>query len=347
MPLLSGHEAVPLGMEELAQQEEHFVGFTHGLVRLTPGSWFLPAAFTNFADKIYNFQWRTDDVLVMAYPRSGTSWLQEVVWTMKNNPDLENPMADMPLLARSPYVDMDMMMDGKKMPPLTPDNPLLQGFIKMCPGGNPADGVNLQLTAATPSPRIIKTHLPLSLLHPSLLDTLKVVYVARNPKDVVVSLHHHCRLLKTLDYSGTLEQFVKYFVDDDVVYGPYWQHVKEAWTKREASNLHFVFYEDLKADPASELKRLSVFLGCNLAKDQMEKLIRHTSFAEMQARDNVMGVKAAENPVMNQGVVKEDGGFFRKGEVGSWKGRLPAEASERLEKWAAKNLEGVPFKYSL
>lgn len=56
MPLLSGHEAVPLGQEELAQQEEHFVGFTHGLVRLTPGSWFLPAAFTNFADKIYNFQ---------------------------------------------------------------------------------------------------------------------------------------------------------------------------------------------------------------------------------------------------------------------------------------------------
>lgn len=70
-------------------------------------------------------------------------------------------------------------MDGKKMPPLTPDNPLLQGFIKMCPGGNPADGVNLQLTAATPSPRIIKTHLPLSLLHPSLLDTLKVIQICR------------------------------------------------------------------------------------------------------------------------------------------------------------------------
>lgn len=47
----------------------------------------------------------------------------------------------------------------------------------------------------------------------------------------------------------------------------------------------------------------------------LPQLIRHTSFAEMQARDNVMGVKAAENPVMNQGVVKEDGGFFRKGEA--------------------------------
>lgn len=43
----------------------------------------------------------------------------------------------------------------------------------------------------------------------------QVVYVARNPKDVVVSLHHHCRLLQTLDYSGTLEQFIKYFVEDD------------------------------------------------------------------------------------------------------------------------------------
>ncbi|XP_037776950.1 LOW QUALITY PROTEIN: sulfotransferase 1A1-like [Penaeus monodon] len=340
MPLLSGHEAVPLGQEELAQQEEHFVGFTHGLVRLTPGKWFLPAAFTNFADKIYNFQWRSDDVLVMAYPRSGTSWLQEVVWTMKNNPDLENPMADMPLLARSPYVDMDMMMDGRKMPPLAPDNPLLQGFIKMCPGGNPADGVNLQLTAATPSPRIIKTHLPLSLLHPNLLDTIKPIMTMYDRCGQLAPPAEVCKKRKKQARKKRPQARFP-----PVVYGPYWRHVKEAWEKREAPNLHFVFYEDLKADPASELKRLGGFLGCDLAKDQLENLIRYTSFAEMQARDNVMGVKSAENPVMNQGVVKEDGGFFRKGEVGSWKERLSAEASERLEQWAAKNLEGIPFKY--
>lgn len=59
-----------------------------------------------------------------------------------------------------------------------------------------------------------------------------------------------------------------------MVYGPYWQHVREAWEKRESPNLHFVFYEDLKADPASELKKLGGFLGCDLGKDQLEKVSR-------------------------------------------------------------------------
>ena len=40
------------------------------------------------------------------------------------------------------------------------------------------------------SPRIIKTHLPLSMLPPNLLDVSKVVFVARNVKDVCVSFFH-------------------------------------------------------------------------------------------------------------------------------------------------------------
>lgn len=41
-----------------------------------------------------------------------------------------------------------------------------------------------------PSPRFIKTHLPLSMLPPNLLSTAKVVYVARDPRDVAVSYYY-------------------------------------------------------------------------------------------------------------------------------------------------------------
>lgn len=39
------------------------------------------------------------------------------------------------------------------------------------------------------APRFIKTHLPLSMLPPSLLDTAKVIYVARDPRDAAVSYY--------------------------------------------------------------------------------------------------------------------------------------------------------------
>ena len=44
-------------------------------------------------------------------------------------------------------------------------------------------------------PRFIKTHLPLSLLPDDLLEKAKVVYVARNPKDTMVSFFHHQKLV--------------------------------------------------------------------------------------------------------------------------------------------------------
>ena len=56
-----------------------------------------------------------------------------------------------------------------------------------------------------PSPRFVKSHLPMSMNNPRLLDTCKVVYVARNPKDACVSYYHHNRLLKNHGYYGNLE----------------------------------------------------------------------------------------------------------------------------------------------
>lgn len=89
-------------------------------------------------------------------------------------------------------------------------------------------------------PRIIKSHLPLYLLNPEVLNTSKVcihilspyylpilfiqsiqysmnekvVYVARNPKDVIVSYYHYHRLLEFHHYTGNLEAFADYFMTD-------------------------------------------------------------------------------------------------------------------------------------
>lgn len=92
--------------------------------------------------------------------------------------------------------------------------------------------------------RFIKTHLPFSLLPRNLLNsgckvisfsvdwctylsyqavvgepvikfrTLQVIYVARNPKDVVVSYYHLHRLVKNLDYKGDFQEFWKCFIND-------------------------------------------------------------------------------------------------------------------------------------
>ncbi|XP_069182590.1 sulfotransferase 1A1-like isoform X2 [Procambarus clarkii] len=245
----------------------------------------------------------------MTWPKCGTTWMQEIVWTMRNNPNLDHPLASLSVMARSPFLDYDMLAFSKNVPPKDDSHPVIKAFKVKCPGKDPKDGIMLQLSEALPDPRTIKTHLPFSLLTPDLLDTAKVVYVARSPKDVVVSCHHHCRLFRLQDFTGSLDQFVQYFLDDNLVFGPYWLHMKEAWEKRDHPNMHFVFFEDIKNNTMLELHKLNKFLDTNLTEEQLQKVAHYTSFSEMKSREE----KKLELSSPNKQVLSSDGGFFRKG----------------------------------
>lgn len=60
--------------------------------------------------------------------------------------------------------------------------------------------------------RFIKTHFPFSLLPPSVMETkAKVIYVARNPKDVAVSYYHLNKLYRTQGYISDFETYWNYF----------------------------------------------------------------------------------------------------------------------------------------
>ena len=49
----------------------------------------------------------------------------------------------------------------------------------------------LEYTRNLTGRRVIKTHLPLEFCPPGLVDKCKVIYVARNVRDALVSSYHH------------------------------------------------------------------------------------------------------------------------------------------------------------
>ena len=76
------------------------------------------------------------------------------------------------------------------------------------------------------SPRIIKTHLPLDMLPPNLLDTCKVIYVCRNVKDSCVSWYHHEQLLPVHAFTGSFGDMADMYIKGRVLYGSYWKHMQ-------------------------------------------------------------------------------------------------------------------------
>lgn len=131
------------------------------------------------------------------------------------------------------------------------------------------------------SPRFIKSHLPQSFL-PTELWTVKpkIVYVARKPKDVVVSYFYHTTMLHS--YTGSLEDFFDTFISDLALYSPYHEHILQFHKLRNEKNVLFLWYEDMKRDIEAKVRRTITFYGKSYSDEDVRKLCDHLSFKSMR-----------------------------------------------------------------
>lgn len=132
------------------------------------------------------------------------------------------------------------------------------------------------------SPRFIKTHLPIQLL-PDQIWTIKpkIIYVTRNPKDVAVSYYHHYKILRR--YTGTLEEFIDCYVQDDVAWSPVFPHmVNFCEAAEKLDNCLVISFEDMKKDLQSVIRTVAKILKVSVTDEGVEKLADHLSFKNMR-----------------------------------------------------------------
>uniref|UniRef100_A0A8C2MKX2 Sulfotransferase n=1 Tax=Cricetulus griseus TaxID=10029 RepID=A0A8C2MKX2_CRIGR len=216
--------------------------------------------FAEALEPLQNFTPHPDDLLISTYPKSGTTWISEILDMIYQGGKPEN-CRRAPIYARVPFLEF------------------------RCPGVPSG----LESLEETPDPRLIKTHLPLSLLPQSLLDQkIKVIYVARNPKDVAVSYYNFYNMAKVHPDPNTWDIFLENFMAGKVSYGSWYQHVKEWWELTQTHPVLYLFYEDMKENPKREIKKVLEFLGRSLPEETVDIIVEHTSFKKMK-----------ENPMAN------------------------------------------------
>jgi len=360
MKLSNGVEVQRLEKKEEEEIQALFHGYSAGLVRAGPQRCLMPVAYEKYAQSYLDLKLRPSDVVIMTYPKCGTTWTQEMVWTLLHNPDLDNPHATRELFTRSPFLEFDSLTELLNAE--HGHNPGLVAHLRTFDAGaNPDDGMLLQMTRHAPSRRVIKTHLPFSLMPAAMLDTCKVVYVARNPLDQVTSYLHHHRLIRLHDFRGTDAQFVETFCRGNLMFGDYALHVAEALAHKAHPNLTLLTFEDMKKDHLGAVQHLNEFLGAGLTTQQCNNVKDASSFYKMQAaaegdRKQTENGKQTEdsnvnafciNGLYNADVYKK-AGFFRKGEVGSYKSDMAGQLSKKLEDWTQENFTeklGYNFNY--
>ena len=79
--------------------------------------------------------------------------------------------------------------------------------------------------------RFIKTHLPFHLLPDQISEkNAKIIYIHRDPKDMMVSYYFFARMLTFINYIGTLKEFAWQVMLNKVPYGPYFDHLNNYLT---------------------------------------------------------------------------------------------------------------------
>nr|XP_056719123.1 sulfotransferase 1C2-like [Euleptes europaea] len=266
-------------------------------------------------DPLWGFQARPDDLLICTYPKAGTTWLQEIVEMVQSGGDLQK-CARAPIYNRIPFIELV--------------HQVLSG---------------LEDAEAMPSPRTLKTHLPVQLLPPSFWEQkCKIIYVARNAKDNAVSYFHFHRMDQEMPEPGTWDQFLEDFITGNVAWGSWFDHVRGWWEAKDRHPILYLFYEDMKEDLAREIRKVAQFLDVELPGPLLEKIVQHTTFANMKA-----------NPMANYSTVPTSlmdpavSTFMRKGNVGDWKENFTVAQSERLDEVCGRELggSGLTFRTEL
>ncbi|XP_065577628.1 sulfotransferase 1C4-like isoform X2 [Artemia franciscana] len=337
-------EAFPINRSMVKTEKEGFI---------------ISSNYKNYAKDVYNFPLNSTDVWVVTFPKSGTTWTQEQVWLLANNLDFES--AKVNLNNRFPFLEMAGLLPEEAVTMIQNDTNNTCETVRVKEIAkkweNPhkilpeQDNSSLfkpiatpKEIAAMPSPRFVKTHLPFYLLPPKLLRTCKVVYVARNPKDVCVSWYYHHKLIKFQETKASFEEFMNLFINDEVMFSPYWPQVKAAWSLRHHPNFLFLFYEDMKSDLIPQLKKISAFLGKQY-NDEDYKILKHhliiDSFKKNPAVNN--------SELQKFGFFQTDGSFIREGKTGGWRNHFTPEMNVRFDEWIEDNSKdtSLVFKYDL
>ncbi|XP_035259944.1 sulfotransferase 1C1-like isoform X2 [Anguilla anguilla] len=257
------------------------------------------------------------DILISTYPKAGTTWTQEIVDLLLHNGDTEACKRG-PIVMRSPFLEIFS-------PPPIPSG--LDLLCKMSP------------------PRLIKTHLPIQLVPEGFWENkCKVIYVARNAKDNLVSYYHFDRMNKTQPEPGSLDEYIYKFMKGDVGWGSWYDHVKGYWENREKRNILYLFYEDMKENPQRAVERIKQYLDLSVTDDVIARIVEHTSFKVMK-----------DNPMTNYTFIPKSildhsiSPFMRKGEVGDWVNHFSASHLKIFDEDYERQMKmaNIPFRTNL
>ncbi|KAK5851317.1 hypothetical protein PBY51_002120 [Eleginops maclovinus] len=254
------------------------------------------------------FTFRQDDIIIVTYPKSGTTWTQEIVPLIMSGGDPAS-VETVPNWERVPWLEEIQ-----------------------------ASTYNLE---QRPSPRMLTTHFPYNMMPPSFFEVRpKVIYVMRNPKDVFVSSFFYHRTASFLVNPGPQTEFLHKFLDGKVMFGSWFDHVKSWLNAEDKEHIMHISYEEMIMDLKDAVGRMAQFLQKSLDPEVIEKIADRCLFKNMR-KNNMSNYSIVPLAFLDQ--TKSE--FLRKGIAEDWKNQLPVAEAEYFDSVYKDRMKDVNYTF--
>jgi hypothetical protein len=190
---------------------------------------------------------RPDDIFIATFPKSGTTWLQQILYQMASGGRMDfNEISNVvPWVERAHFLGQDV----EKMP----------------------------------SPRIFKSHLTYESIPKG---PCKYICVLRDGRDVSIAYYDFIMARYGDGENIPFEEFfMDFFLPGDPMHGNWFTHLKGWWKHRHDDNVLIMTYEDMKDDLARAVDAIAEFSGFALDSELRRTVIEHSSFEFMKRHE--------------------------------------------------------------
>jgi hypothetical protein len=183
------------------------------------------------------------------------------------------------------------------------------------------DGTSKRIFDRMPRPRIIKSHECFDPTYP------RVIYIVRDPRDVVLSQYHYHRKRLKFGDEYPIEQFVNRFLRGETCPHGSWGENVSTWmmTRRKDPRFLLLRYEDMISDTSRELAKISEFLGIHPTPQQIQQAVERSSADRMRALEKTQGHNFS---LTNS---RPDLPFVRVAKSGDWRSGLSDALTAKIE----------------
>jgi hypothetical protein len=190
------------------------------------------------------FQPQPSDVIIATYPKSGTTWMQQIVYGLRTGGSMD--FAE--ITEAVPWIELahDLGHD------LDDDQ------------GGP--------------PRAFKSHKN----GDEIQQGCRYIAVMRDPKDVAVSFFHFFSGWYFEPGDISLDLFIRDFFLSGSNSGRYWPHLISWWKRRADENTLLLCYEDMQADLPAAVRRVAAFLDIGDRHGVIDIAIRQAGIGFMR-----------------------------------------------------------------